>query len=308
MLLALAWALPTLAWAAGGECIPTELPAPTVDRDASGSFVRLQLVDPAYGGAVDADSTVVVDVDYRVADFKPGEYGLMIYFAALVASTSPFGPEGRYELQKASGRVRLCVPLREIYSTPRLRWPLEMSVTLNRREEHVSPRFSAMFASVADSKRVPLNSVQPTDETRRLQGDAVEPAYRDAVTVLMGMVTGIEAAGTTCASLPELEVEYTAAHRAWTSRNHVLAERVRTLQRDLHLRDIARPDIVDEVMNLQMTTALNRLDELAPDQLRAICRRQLRALSDPRSDLETAGAAQLAVIRAQAPSGEATKP
>lgn len=308
MLLAISWVLPSLVWAGSPDCAPVELPAPPADPGAPGSFVRMHLVDPANGGAVDADSIVVVEVDYRVADFQPGEFGLMMYFPALVSATSPLGPEGRYELQKGSGRVRLCVPLREIYATPRLRWPLQMYVSLNRRQENVSSRFSAMFAPVADSEPVPLNSVRPPDETRRRQGDTVEPAYRDAVTVLMGMVTGIEAAGTTCPLLPELEVEFTAAHRAWVARNAALIERVRALQRDLYSRDIDRADVVDEIMNLHMTTALNGLDDLPPDQLRTHCRQQSRALSNPRSDLEAAGAAQLAVIRAQAPSREPGEP
>ena len=302
VLFSLLLALPLTARAAEGGCVPIEQPVPA-GASESASYVRMQLVEPANAGAVNADSIVVVDVDYGVADFRPGEYGLMMYFQALVSSTSPAGPEGRYELPKASGRVRLCVPMREVYETPRLRWPLKMFVSLNKRKENVSPRFSAMFADVAESGVLPLNSVAPPRETERQQAQVVEPDYREAVTALMGMVTAADAAGIACAQIPDLEVEFTAAHRAWVARNSPVIDRVRALQRDLYMRDMGRTDIFDEVMNLHTTTALNGLDEMPAARLHAHCRHQSRAMSNPQSDLQTAGAAQLAVIQAQAPAG-----
>jgi hypothetical protein len=299
--IAMAQAMP-LAARAAGSCVPSEQPSPPPAAGTPKSFVRMQLVDPANGGAVDAGSVLVVDVDYAVADFEPGQYGLMVYFSALVSFTSPAGPEGRYELPRGSGRVRLCVPLRDIYAAPRLRWPLQMYVSLNKRQENVSPKFSAMFAPVANSERVSLNSVAPPRETERRQADAVDDMYRDAVTVVTGMIVNREAAGLRCSQVPELEVEFTAAHRGWMSRNQPVIDHVSTLQRDLYARDIGRQDIVDEIMNLHTTGALNRLDEMPADKLRSYCLQQSRAFSDPRSDLETAAAAQLAVMRAHAPA------
>lgn len=283
------------------DCVPIDLPATSAGSDASKTFVRLQLVDPVNGAAVDADSTVVVDVEYRVADFQPGEFGLMFYFPALVSAISPFGPEGRYPLTRAAGRVRLCVPLREVYATSRLRWPLSMYVNLNRRKDNVSPKFTAMFDAGVDSAPVSLNSVRQPDENQHEQANAVTPAYREAVTRLMGIVVGAAAAGNTCADVPEVAVEFNAAHRGWTSRNAALIDYVRALQRDLYLRDMQRADVVDEVMNLHMTHVLNSLDQLTPAQLLSYCRREVQAFSNPRSDLETAAASQLAVLRTQGP-------
>ncbi len=84
-LMALAWAPP--APAASDHCVPLEQPQEPVEAgDINTSSVRLRLVEPANDAAVDADSIVVVEVDYRVADFQPGRYGLMISFPAVPLS------------------------------------------------------------------------------------------------------------------------------------------------------------------------------------------------------------------------------
>lgn len=299
MLLALTWS----ASAAASDCEPVELPVTAAEVGGSGSFVRLRLVDPVNEGAVDADSTVVVEVDYRVANFAPGEYGLMMYFPSLVSAMSPHGPEGRYTLPKASGRVRLCVTLREVYAASQVRWPLTMYVDLNKRKENVSPKFAAMFEPVVVSSPVSLNAVRQPGASENAQASAVDPAYRDAVTRLMGMVMEVKAVGAICPGEAELNAEFTAAHRGWTARNAKLIDHVHALQRDLYLRDMKRADLVEEVMNFHMTHVLNSLDEMPPEQLRNYCRRQLRELSNPRSDLETAGAAQFLIVRTQGPAG-----
>ncbi len=294
-------ALVSRAWAGGGDCVPTEM-LPDADAPVAQSSVKLRLVEPSNGAAVDANSVVVVEVDYQVARFLPDEFGLMMYFPALVSATSPHGPEGRYTLRQASGRVRLCVTMREVYDSPRLRWPLQMYVSLNKRAPNDSPRFSAVFEGVADSGTVALNSVAPTRETESLQASVVDPAYRDAVNSLAGTVAWTNALGQLCPRFPELEVEFTAAHGGWMSRNLTVIKQVRSLQRDLYARDIARADIVEEVMKRHDSVVLAKFSGMPEGELREQCRVFSRTLSDPRSDLQTASASQLAVIREKMPA------
>jgi hypothetical protein len=299
----------TPAARAAGDCAPAEqLEEKAAPEAIADSAVRLRLVEPANGGAVDADSVLVVEVDYRVARFEPGKFGLMMYFPALVSATAPHGPEGRYELRQASGRVRLCVPLRPVYETARLRWPLSVSVTLNKAIPKSSPHFSAMFEHVAASEAVALNSVAPNRKTETLQAAVVDPEYRDAVTALTGTIVQMNALEQMCRRQPELEVEFTAALRGWTARNEPLIRQILTIQRDLYLRDMGRPEVVAEVMKLHLSAAEKALDELPADLKRAECQRYTRAFSNPRSDLETSGAAQLAVIRARTPAPLASDP
>jgi hypothetical protein len=288
---------------AGSDCVPVEqLPEAGVPGEIRQSSVQLQLVEPANDAAVDADSVLVVDVDYRVAHFEPGKYGLMMYFPALVSSASPQGPEGRYELRQASGRVRLCVPLRPAYETSRLRWPLGISVSLNRALPQQSPGFSAMFEQVATSETVALNSVMPPRQTERLQAGTVDPAYRDAVAELTGTIVRMNALEQVCRRQGDIEAEFTAAFRGWVARNEPLIRRILVIQRDLYLRDMGRPEFVADVMKMQAAAAVKALEQLPADAQLAECRRHTRAFSNPRSDLETIGAAQLAVIQSQAPA------
>jgi hypothetical protein len=188
--------------------------------------------------------------------------------------------------------------MREVYDSPRLRWPLEMTVSLNQRTENLSPRFSAMFKPVAESGAVTLNSISPPAATPALQANAAEPAYRDAVSILMGRIVAVEAAGASCADQAGLESEITAAYHGWVSRNAQLVNRIRALQRELYIRDMGRTDMADEVMNLQTTMALNSLDEMPAEELSKYCRSQVRAMTSPRSDLDAVGAAQLAIVDA----------
>lgn len=287
---------------AAGDCVPIEqLPAPASSDRILQSTVKLQLVEPANGAAVDADSVLVVDVDYRVAGFEPGRYGLMMTFPALVSSASPHGPEGRYELRQPAGRVRICVPLRPAYEATRLRWPLSLSVLLNK----TLPAFSQsgpMFENVATSEVVPLNSVMPSGRTEALQASVVDPAYRDAVADLTDTIVRMHALEQVCRRKPDLEVEFMAAFRGWAARNEPMIRQILSLQRDLYLRDMGEPELVARVMTIHSSAAVSALEQLSSEAQRGQCLRHTRAFHNPRSDLETAGAAQLAVIRAHAPA------
>lgn len=291
------------------KCLPGE-ETPLVENGtpagARESWVTLKVIDPPNNQAVNADSVIGVEIEFRVADFEPGKHHLMVMFPSLVSSMSPGGPDESHELRHAAGRVRLCVPLREVYENSRVRWPLQVYAVV---QEQLPPPAAGgrTYQQVVASASESLNSVDAPRATLRAQSATVNPEYRDAVGALSQTISQIEAAGQVCPGVQDLAVEFQAAYGGWVSRNAPVVERVRRLQHDLYSRDMQKPEYVEQILKLTADAARARFTELPDAQLRAQCQYFSRAFSNPRSDLETAGAAQLAVIQARAPADLATQ-
>jgi len=267
------------------------------------SSVELRIFDPPNGEAVDASSVLGVEVEYKLEGFAEGKYALDIAFPALSSLMSVGKAEDQNRpLHFPSGRIRVCVPLRELYESKRVRWPLEVIARLKLNLGNSQTGLGSTHQEVASSKPVALNSVNPGSELLENQAGAVVAEYRDAVTALHSTILVSKALGQVCPKFPELEPQFDAAYQGWLSRNDAVIERVRELQRDLYERDMGRREYSELVMRQVEGEAVARYVALPEAELRAQCDQYVRAFSNPASDLETAGAAQIAVIQSKAPA------
>ena len=301
-LLAVGFWFPMLSLsAAGQDCVPGEMP---IDQtQPASSSVKVQVFNPPNDEAVDAASVVGVEAEYHLAEFADGKYSVHFAFAALSSSVGVGGPENQHRpLPYPSGRIRVCLPLRELYEAGRVRWPLEVFAVLNRNLGKSETGLGDIHQEVARSNAVTLNSVNPAGDVQKNQAAGVTAAYRDAVTALNLTILRMQALGEVCPRFSDLEAQFDAAYQGWRSRNEALIDQLREQQLDLYERDMGRRVQANLVMKQVEVETAAQYRTLPESELRAHCEQHVRAFSNPRSDLETAGATQLAVIRSQPPA------
>lgn len=288
--------------AATPACVPGEMPVDQAVAPSS-STVNLRIFDPPNDQAVDASSVIGVEVEYQLEGFAEGKYNVHFAFTALSSAMGVGGREDQHRpLRFPSGRLRVCLPLRELYESGRVRWPLEVFAVLNLNLGKSLTGLGETHQEVVRTRTIALNSVNPGDDLLRNQASGVPPTYREAVTALHSTIVRMQALGQACPRLTDLEPQFDAAYQGWLSRNDAVIERVRELQKDLYERDMGRRDHAELVLRQVAGETVAQYRALPDGELRAHCEPHVRAFSNPASDLETAGAAQLAVIQAQPPA------
>jgi hypothetical protein len=125
-------AIPLDACAFGaGEDDPTasaKRPAPAATR------LTLDNITPPAGTNVQRNTTLVANLHYEVRDFEQDRFFVMAQFDTDIDSRTTDGTFENYPVLKtASGQLRFCFPLANIWDDPRVKRPLKVRFWLNRK-------------------------------------------------------------------------------------------------------------------------------------------------------------------------------
>src|SRR3954465_8548955 len=123
-----------------------EVTSSKVSKDS----VTLLGVEPAEGAELRKDTILSVDVQFQIADFKPGAYIIVAMFPTVgFGSMSPDDPGNQPMLQHASGKVHLCISLQDVYEDPGVLWPLSMRAAMLKMNDAQSSSMSVSSRKVS---------------------------------------------------------------------------------------------------------------------------------------------------------------
>jgi hypothetical protein len=202
---------------------------PVESAPAGKSSITVMATSPAEGGEIDRTTIIGVDVEYRIADFKQGDYFLSAIFPTQNGGMSV----GRFDeypnLTAPAGKAHFCVPLTEVYGHERVRWPLSLIVNLMRREDGVSTKSMASSAP---------HSFRATDiPAGALERQAAAPPreYQFALMKASGYFKFRAALYKMCIEkFPDRQPAITRTYRAWEAQNRADIDFITQLQFDAY--------------------------------------------------------------------------
>lgn len=183
------------------------------------SEFRSVVLNPPSGTELRADTVLAVDFEYRIADFSTGHFRVLPLFKTGYTSSNTFDPEGRkadIELDSATGRAHLCLPLAHLYAKHALEvtWPLELQLIILKGDVSGGGR------SVAMSPLFKLNSVDVPAAALERQAKAPPPQVQAALESAFNNFATRSALYKVCLQrFPALQDRLTPAYRAWETRN-----------------------------------------------------------------------------------------
>ena len=212
------------------------------------SSIALVAVEPLAGGDVRRETIITVDLEYRIAGFEAGRFFVMATFPTFGnRAMSPGEEKDRLFLESAAGKLRLCVPLKEVYEAEDVSFPLRMRLSLYRAEGDGT--------SVAVTSMRSLQFQSPDAPGRNLELQAARPPqeYYDALTQVSGFLNGRSALYKTCIErFPARQPTLTPAYRAWEGRHMEQIEMVSLAQFGANLEHASgRADIAARIEDTQ---------------------------------------------------------
>ena len=127
-----------------------EAPAKQLPPDASSpeqtNALTLVAVTPPNGARVTRKAVIQVELEYRVADFRKGDYFVVAQMATTTPGRTTDGtfPKRDYpQLKREAGRVKVSFPLHHVWDDPQVKRPFTMWIYLNRQ---TAPRQSLVIA------------------------------------------------------------------------------------------------------------------------------------------------------------------
>lgn len=251
--------------------------------------LTLLAVDPPEGAELRKDLVVAVDVQFQIADFRPGTYIILPMFPTAGFSTmSPGDSENLPMLQHASGKAHLCVPLQEVYEDPRVLWPLSMSAAVLKR---TGARVSHMSAY---TRTVKFKSPDAPADRKVLPDE-----YYDALQHTSSYFDNRGALYKTCiARYPPMQPQLTKAYRAWEARHRADIDLVAELQFERYKGYTkGRPDQAAAILDISADAVRQYYEGLKPASLKHECDMKLSAFADPDDTTDTVIGDEMAVLR-----------
>jgi hypothetical protein len=194
------------------------------------SELQSVVIDPPAGTEVHKDTVLTVDLEYRIADFSPGQFRLLPLFSTGVNRSDTFEVDGKdpqVALESPAGRVRLCLPLAGFYGrdAESVSWPLELSLTVVKADGTGASR------SVTSRRPIKLNSVDVPAAALERQAKAPPPEYEDALDFTFNHFQRRAALYKACLQrFQPLQPKLTAAYRTWEARHKADIEFVSELR------------------------------------------------------------------------------
>jgi hypothetical protein len=271
-LVPLAWLL-TLA-TAQAECEPNiervELPqpAPPIAR----TEIRSAVMSPSAGTPVRHDTVITLDVEYRIAGFSNGEFKLAPLFKSGTyrSKTIDFdGKDSAVPLPYEAGKVRLCLPLAQIYGAEAesVLWPLELRLTILQS--------NGKGGGTSDMLGTPLklNTVDMPAAALVRQASAPPPEYDDALEHVFSYFQSNEALYKVCLQrVPGLQPKLTPVYRAWALRHKAAIDFVYGIKfESLKEQSKSRADIAMSIMDHIAEANRNVYAAQPEDRLRGQC-------------------------------------
>jgi hypothetical protein len=202
------------------------LPEPAEKHSRSG--VTLIASSPAGGEPVHPSTVIAVDVEYYLQGPNPGEHRLSVNFAELMPSSSTYVSDpknGEPALRHAQGRAHLCVPIGLLFRADRVRWPLEMFVSLQKAN---GPR---SFLLLGETRRLRFPS--PDLSAKTLERVKLSPPvdYYRALEAAFAHVAENTAAYAACvARFPESRDTLDEPFKGWKERNAAVIQQLDQLE------------------------------------------------------------------------------
>jgi hypothetical protein len=266
-------------------------PAPGASVDVGKHRVTLLAVSPKEGAEVRADSVIEIDVEYHVANFLPDKFYLVVQFPTVSLNWASPGTGDWPKLQSPSGKVHLCVPLKEMYESRSVRWPLSLVVRLLEQ----FPEYSQLKT---ESRSVPLNSVDVPAGALKRQAEAMPEDVQRALMSLFGFVEQKGAMHKICSErFADLQAGFIKTFRAWETRNAVYIRQIQEMQYAAYLESFGNAAVAAQVFDMNRAATVKFLNELKEPELRKHCEGGMEALSDETSDVPTASAVNFEIVQ-----------
>jgi hypothetical protein len=257
------------------------------------SRVTLLAVNPAEGSEVRADSILELDVEFHVANFAPEKFFLMVGFQTVTGTMSP-GDGGKDDfplLKTPSGKVHLCVPLKEVYEHLGVRWPLSMQVSLNEQ----MPGYSQIQTQ---SRKASLNSVDVPASALEYQKTAPSEEVQQAIMMVFGHIEMQGALNKVCpARFPDMQTKFVRTYRAWESRNAANIKLIHELQYESFTTTMRSPAAAAMAFDGAREAQTRFLSAFKDPELRGQCEGAMDYLSDETGDLPIATAVNLEIVQ-----------
>jgi hypothetical protein len=257
------------------------------------SRVTLLAVNPAEGSEVRADTILELDIEFHIANFAPEKFFLMPGFQTISGMMSP-GNAGKDDfriLKTASGKVHLCIPLKEVYEHPGVRWPLNMLVALNEK-------FPEHSQIMAQSRKAILNSVDVPSGALERQNAALPEDVQQAVTMVFSHIEMQGALNKVCpARFPDMQTKFVKTYRAWESRNAANIKQIHGLQYEVFSNSMSSPTAAAMAFDGARDAQIRFFSAFKDPELRGQCEGVLESLSDETGDLPIATAVNLEIVQ-----------
>jgi hypothetical protein len=293
-----AWLLSSFA-DAQAECVPRVEPidGTSIEKSELSSIV----VDPPAGTAIDEHTILGVDLEYRVADFSRQLFRLSPQFRTHANGSSRSfdidGKETEVRLESPAGRVRLCIPLRHIFTEDAhsVLWPLEMKLSLLKTIDA-----SGSQEGVARADWIRLSVTEIPAAARERQARAPTKEYEDSLESAFSYFVGRAALYKTCLQrFQALQPRLTSMYRDWESRHKADIDYVTSLKFEaIEQQFDGRTEIAVMTFDKIDELYLQTYAQLKAENLKAACGNFPEQLSPKGDDAQSMVVGHLAVLRA----------
>lgn len=275
---------------------PVTLPKPA--PPATDSLIRNVVLDPPAGAPLGKDTVLTVDFEYRIAGFTPGDFRLAPLFKSGVNRTRTIdfgGKDSSVALNYESAKVRLCLPLAQIYGADaeRVIWPLELNLAILKAAERGNSRM------VAGTKPLKLNTLDMPAAALARQRAAPPPEYEDALDFTYNHFLQRSVLYKVCLErVPALQPRYTPAYRRWEARHKADIDYVSGLKFEaLKQQSNGRADVATNILDSIAEGPQQAYASFNPTQMQEACERILERQNPDEDDTVDVVGDYLAVLR-----------
>ncbi len=258
------------------------------------NHVTLLGMTPPEGDEVRGTTVIGIDVDYQITNFAPDQYYLVGMFPT--AGSGAMNTRNRDDkdfLRAASGKAHFCVPLREVYEHPTMRWPLTMWVMVMKMKSENSS------VSVTQSRVVHLKATDLPERALKAQAQELPEEYQDALNRLFSYFGSRAGRYKAClARFPAMQPAFTKGYRAWESKHRAQIDLVYEAQFESYKAQVGdRTDVaanLDEAATGIFTDAFMKFPDA---ELKQQCQLGLEEVTDPIDNTNDAIGDRLAILR-----------
>ena len=197
---------------------------------ASKPSMTLLSVRPAESSYVTDETVVTAELEYDIDRFEPGMYLVTAQFETVDPKLTTSGMFVDHpEVQFAHGVLRFCIPLRNLWTQPTVKWPLGVVFHLTRRNDDGST------AVVASTPVTRFNVAKlPATALNRASPNAEQAAMRDAIDKLVPFFEIVQVHVEACAeTFPDMKSRLLPLLADWRKRHAGLQEKSDLLYADL---------------------------------------------------------------------------
>ena len=197
---------------------------------ASKPSLTMLSVRPAESSYVTDETVVTAELEYDIDRFEPGMYQVNVQFETVDPKFTTSGVLVEFpEVQFAHGALRFCLPLRNLWKQPTVKWPLGMLFHLTHRNDDGSVEV------IASTPVTRFNVAKlPATALNRASPNADQAAMRDAVEKLNSFFEIVQVHVEACAeTFPDMKPKLVPLLADWRKRHASVLEKSNTLYTDL---------------------------------------------------------------------------